>query len=337
MLSSGRLSCSSKIKNTPRTINETPVLKIIIRLAVSAGLLVFLIVHSDLQMLRSTLAKIGVVDILSATATLFILTPFLAWRWHTIAHAIGVKLTKRSALVIVLIGTFFNQVLPSAIGGDAIRIWLLKKENVSLTKCFSSILLDRVVALFGMVLIVGAGFQLLMQIVRQPTLKLAAGTVIAAGLSGVVILLLLDKIPLPAGLRNHSIALKLLSVASDARRVFFSLRTLAVALVASVIIHLLVSVAVWILARGIGLTVGLEVFVLLLPLVLLLSLLPISVAGWGVREGAMIASLALVDVDAASAFAVSALFGLAYILAGLPGGLVWLFMGKKQKNSNDPS
>ena len=306
-------------------------LKIIIRLAVSAGLLVFLVVHSDLQMLRSTLAKIGVVDILSATAILFILTPILAWRWHTIAHAIGVNLTKRSALVIVLIGTFFNQVLPSAIGGDAIRIWLLKKENVSLTKCFSSILLDRVVALFGMVLIVGAGFQLLMQIVRQPTLKLAVGTVIAAGLSGVVILLLLDKIPLPASLRHHSIALKLLSIASDARRVFFSLRTLAVALVASVIIHLLVSVAVWILARGIGLSVGLEVFVLLLPLVLLLSLLPISVAGWGVREGAMIASLALVDVDAASAFAVSALFGLAYILAGIPGGLVWLFMDNKQK------
>jgi uncharacterized membrane protein YbhN (UPF0104 family) len=98
----------------------------------------------------------------------------------------------------------------------------------------------------------------------------------------------------------------------------------------------MVSTAAWILARGIGVDVGIEVFILLLPLVLLLSLLPISIAGWGVREGTMIACLSLVGVDAASAFAVSALLGLTYVLSGLPGGLVWLLSGAKTRMS-DPS
>jgi len=70
--------------------------------------------------------------------------------------------------------------------------------------------------------------------------------------------------------------------------------------------------------------------------VLLLSLLPISIAGWGVREGAMIACLGLVGVDAASAFAVSALFGLTSVVVGLPGGLVWLLIGQRTRNSPTP-
>jgi hypothetical protein len=79
--------------------------------------------------------------------------------------------------------------------------------------------------------------------------------------------------------------------------------------------------------------VDLEVFILLLPFVLLLSLLPISVAGWGVREGAMIAGLGYVGVDSASAFVISALFGVAYIFAGIPGVIAWLIEGRIKGNN----
>jgi len=316
---------------------ELRLVRFLLKLIVSVGLLAVLIWHTDLVALQIALSHISWRDMLAAVLILVALTPLLAWRWCGIANAVGVPLTRRSALVIVLIGTFFNQVLPSAIGGDMVRVWLVRSARVSLTKGLSSILLDRIVALFGMVLIVAVGFPWLIDIVRHPALKTVAMVTVIAGFGGTISLLLLDKIPFPRALRARLHIDKPLRLAADARAVLLSPRVAGPALLASVMIHLMVSVAVWILARGIGLSVALQVFVLLLPVVLLASLLPISIAGWGVREGAMIACLALVGVDAASAFAVSALFGLTYVIAGLPGGLAWILAGRTIHTSAPPS
>jgi len=63
--------------------------------------------------------------------------------------------------------------------------------------------------------------------------------------------------------------------------------------------------------------------ILTLPMVLALAI-PISVAGWGVREGTMVVALGQVGVLPADALALSVAFGLIYMLAGIPGGLLWL-------------
>jgi uncharacterized membrane protein YbhN (UPF0104 family) len=94
--------------------------------------------------------------------------------------------------------------------------------------------------------------------------------------------------------------------------------------------HVGLSVCVFLIATAVGVEVELIHVLVLFPPVFLVSLLPISIAGWGVREGAMVAALSLVGVDEASALAVSILFGLGVLLVGLPGGLVW-FAGKGKK------
>jgi hypothetical protein len=69
--------------------------------------------------------------------------------------------------------------------------------------------------------------------------------------------------------------------------------------------------------------------VLLLPLVTLITLFPLSVGGWGVREGAMIVALGFVSVSATSAFSLSVLYGLVILASGIPGAFVWLTTGKR--------
>jgi hypothetical protein len=68
----------------------------------------------------------------------------------------------------------------------------------------------------------------------------------------------------------------------------------------------------------------------LVPLVVLVSMLPVSVAGWGVREGAMVVALGAVGVDRATALTTSVLFGLALAATGIPGGLLWLYGRRHQ-------
>ena len=67
-----------------------------------------------------------------------------------------------------------------------------------------------------------------------------------------------------------------------------------------------------------------------MPPVLLVMTLPISIAGWGVREQAMVAAFALVGVPGEGALALSIMFGLMGLITGLPGGVVWLISSDKK-------
>jgi hypothetical protein len=102
--------------------------------------------------------------------------------------------------------------------------------------------------------------------------------------------------------------------------VAYFLPPLALALV----IHFGVSFVVWLIARGSDVHVSIGQCFVLVPVVVLFSMVPVSIAGWGVREGAMVVALGLVGVARAPALAVSVLFGLTLAVSGLPGGFLWL-------------
>jgi glycosyltransferase 2 family protein len=92
-----------------------------------------------------------------------------------------------------------------------------------------------------------------------------------------------------------------------------------------VIIALALSVGAWCLSRAQHLDVSFVDFLMLMPPVVLLSGLPISVGGWGVRENAMIAALGTVGVGASAAMVLSVQLGALVALLSLPGGALWLW------------
>ena len=73
--------------------------------------------------------------------------------------------------------------------------------------------------------------------------------------------------------------------------------------------------------------------VLLVPPVILITVVPVSIAGWGVREGAMVVAFGFLNVPANAAFAVSVLFGLTLAVASLPGSLFWWLGGYSAKRA----
>jgi uncharacterized membrane protein YbhN (UPF0104 family) len=58
---------------------------------------------------------------------------------------------------------------------------------------------------------------------------------------------------------------------------------------------------------------------------MLLSMIPISLAGWGIREGAMVVVFSLAGLKAEASLSISVLFGACLFVSGLPGGFIWLF------------
>jgi hypothetical protein len=99
----------------------------------------------------------------------------------------------------------------------------------------------------------------------------------------------------------------------------------AAALALAVISTLALSLTAWCLSRAQHLDVSFVDFLMLMPPVVLLSGLPISVGGWGVRENAMIAAMATVGVGASAATVLSIQLGGLAALVSLPGGALWLW------------
>jgi uncharacterized membrane protein YbhN (UPF0104 family) len=88
-------------------------------------------------------------------------------------------------------------------------------------------------------------------------------------------------------------------------------------------------------AYFVALAFGIELTVFdalaLIPVALFAMLMPISIAGWGVREGVLVFLLGIVGVPAAQVLILSVAYGLAMFAAALPGGLIWL-RAREQKS-----
>jgi hypothetical protein len=82
--------------------------------------------------------------------------------------------------------------------------------------------------------------------------------------------------------------------------------------------------AMQVCASGMGIALDPGAAFVIVPAVMLVSLAPVTFAGWGLREGAMIVGLGLAGVSASDALAVSVAFGLLLVVLGVPGGVLWL-------------
>jgi uncharacterized membrane protein YbhN (UPF0104 family) len=94
--------------------------------------------------------------------------------------------------------------------------------------------------------------------------------------------------------------------------------------VMSLCIHLLSIISVYLLSISMGLNIIWTDLLLIIPLVIFFVALPISIAGWGVREGVMVLGLGYLGVASEEALALSIVFGLSTLIISIPGSAIWL-------------
>jgi len=116
----------------------------------------------------------------------------------------------------------------------------------------------------------------------------------------------------------------LAELSRESRRLFADRRRAGIVLGLSVVTISLTIAAFKLIAEAIGTHLSLGNWAMIVPPVTLIQLLPVSLAGWGVREVALVLILGAFGVAAETALAISILSGLCMILVGLPGGLIWL-------------
>lgn len=294
----------------------------LVKLAISALLIWLLVRNRDLGGLAREMLAVEPLALVAAAAGLFALLVPQALRWSVVLRAMGHPRGLRVSLPLTMIGLFFSQTLPTSIGGDGMRAWELHRDGLAMSSAVSSVLIDRAAGLLGICVLVTATLPLLLGIVPNPAVETGVGLLLAAGYGGVAIAMLLDR--LPESLRRFKVVRGFAALSTSLRAVILAPRPALAALGASLVYQLGAVAVVFALARGIGIPVAPAACLVIVPLANLSALLPISIAGWGVREGAFVAGFGFVGVAAADAIAVSVLFGLLTMLVGMSGGLVWL-------------
>ena len=309
----------------------------LLRFLVSAGLLAFLVLRLDWVPMKQALAELRVSWAVAALG-LFLLTPLVAGlRWQLLARPLGFEYRFRRYAGIYYVGMLFNLILPTSVGGDVVRAWYLDGGQGRKMTALLCVLVDRATGL--VVLIVTACCATLFQLDSLPCWVLVSvWTVAAAAAGGLIVLPWLGRLAervgpvqpdAQTGRRGWRYwAKRLASIPAgilDALRQYRGReRIVAITCLLSLVIMAVNVIVVWMLGRSLGAQVPGAYYWVAVPVVTLLTLVPISVNGMGVREAGL--GLLLAETGAPISLGVTIavlLFGL-YLAAGLVGAAVYL-------------
>jgi len=255
----------------------------------------------------------------------------LALRWRKIAAACGANLGFMPAVQMSFIATFFNQVLPSTIGGDGVRIWLLARTGAGWARAAYSVLIDRIVGVFALASLVIACLPWTFELIRDPIARavlLAIGFGVVAG----TFLFLFIGMRYRQFFDRWMLTRHLSAASRAAITLCSSAPSIVVIIACSIVIHLLTIIAAWCCTRAVAAPISFAQVLLLMPPVLLVSTMPISIAGWGVRESSMIVAFAYAGLAQSNGLTLSILWGAASFAVGIAGGIVWIVSGLRVRS-----
>ncbi len=161
--------------------------------AISALLLYLALDFVNLATLRGRLYSIELKWIAAAVAIIFVQLALAALRWQRITLACGARLSIRRAILYMLIGMFFNQTLPSTVGGDAARVWLLARHDSGWKPAVYSVLIDRGVGLLWLALLVLFCLPWSLNFIQNPVGRIALIAIGAGSIAGLGVLFTIDR------------------------------------------------------------------------------------------------------------------------------------------------
>jgi glycosyltransferase 2 family protein len=306
-----------------------------IKIVISAALLYLALRKANFSDLASRIdvASLGWIGLAIAATFLQIFIAVL--RWRIVSAACGAPLTTRQAMRYNLIGAFFNQTLPSSIGGDAVRLWLVARAGAGWRAATYSIFVDRAIGLIALAIMIVASLPWSYHLIADPYGRSALLLLDFAALAGGVGFLILGRLRWP-WLKTWWGTHHIYACAVIANRVVFS-RERGIAIAAlSIFVHVLAVVIAWCVVQSIAAPVGFGQIFQLIPPIMLITMLPISIAGWGVREATMALAFGYAGLMTNEGINVSLLFGAVSFIVGAFGGLVWIFSAEKAAQGAAP-
>lgn len=307
------------------------------RLFVGISIIVFLFLVVDLEHFHRP-NELNIGYIIAAFLLVFLDRLFNAYRWSILINSKDLNATFTEIVKIYFKSNFLGLIMPSSVGGEFLKGYGLSKLTSKAIDSFSSVILERILGLIALTSIcTGSCFFFYNELERFPV-------VIAMRDLSIVILMLTLSI-LPIGYFCFPFINK---ISWEKRGSIFLLmekawlsfydyrkqkRKLSTAFLYSFLIQFLRIVFIWSLGNGLGITLESSYYFVFVPFVQLAGMIPLSVAGLGIEEGAFVYFFSVIGANPAGILGMAILARILTILSILPGGWIYLKDGLGPKVS----
>jgi glycosyltransferase 2 family protein len=297
--------------------------KTLIRGFLSFSLVFFLLMQMDLSAILQKSTRIDLTLFVLAVVAMMAQIIFLNLRWQEYMNVGGRNsLSFKTCMLMNVAGYFANIFFIASVGGIIAKSALAMRHGVYFMHAVFASLFDRFMTLVALIIFSALGLPFLIGTIDN---KIAV--LFAASICFIVIGLVILTVILRSGLmKSYILSNRRRSRIFAILRLFLENRCMML----RTTIHSLLGqayffLAVFILSLGIdGVHSETIAFFALLPILALISSLPISFGGWGIREGAFIYGLGLIGFTMEDAFFLSVQVGLASMVAPLVIGLPYL-------------
>ncbi|HMA89125.1 MAG TPA: lysylphosphatidylglycerol synthase domain-containing protein [Burkholderiales bacterium] len=276
-----------------------------LRLSVSLSIIAVILSRVSIRDMLARAASGAPLYLAGALALMLLSIVLVALRWRLLARWLGMAMSIGLAVRALFLAVFGGQVLPSALGADVLRGWLLARKTNGVARVVASLVADRLVALFAACLLLLISDRAVARLLPMFAPYVAPLAVLGVGAILLVFL---------AGLRRVSV------LDAPARQA----KPLLLAIAIAVVVQGAAVVTAALVATAYSMNGTLALWVSVVPLSVIISSIPISVNGWGVREATIVALAAPLGVPPTDALLVSVTLGALNVLASLPGALVML-------------
>lgn len=305
----------------------------ILRVVISLGLLIYLIYIADIQKIILTLQEIDFGSVVLAIGAFLVSLSFLTGRWHLLIRSYGFFTKYFHLFVFYFIGIFFNNFLPTSIGGDLSRAYYLGQHSGNNPASIGTVFLERIIGLLATLTL--AGFSLIWLIRYFNTMRIIYITVALAIFVAVFLVFVMSR----RLYRRFNSLISLITfydIGDKIIRVFDTLHSyrdkkliLVSAYLVSLSSQFMLIVMNYILAQALGIqTVSFGYFFLVVPVTFIFSLLP-SINGLGVRDTGYMLLLVRQGVAPAQVLSLSFMATAIPVIMSLVGGAFFLFYRHK--------
>jgi hypothetical protein len=249
----------------------------------------------------------------------------MAIRWLLLLRAAGVDIPAASALRIFLTSSFVGSFLPAGVGADAARAYEVASRTSRGSQAVASVGIDRVLGLVAIAVLGIAGVAGWAQHV-DPALRLRLMAAAALGGAATLAVFWVDKVAracLPVRWHGTRWGRRILRLGDAVGAYRGHPKVLTQVMALSIAVQLVRVFQGYGLGRGLGIQVGLEYYLVFMPIAMLVLLLPVSISGFGLPQAAIVWLLRPVGVPDAESLALSTLLIVIGMIGNLPGALLY--------------
>ncbi|MDH5639006.1 MAG: flippase-like domain-containing protein [Nitrospinota bacterium] len=316
------------------------------RITISLGLLGFILWKVDIDPLVDLMAGASIPLVFLAFTMIFVDQAVTAYAWGRMLAAGGYVIPYKDTLRVTLAADFIGLAIPSGMGADMVRIIGLSRYIKNSAHAMSSLFAFRVMGL-GQTITIAAIVLMIFpdELPDDPMFVMLKTIVISLFFLGVLGLLFMGRIErflevIAPKTRLEPLMLKIRDLYSTFLFYLSHKDALVAAFIGDLYVQFAKILSIYIVALALGFDVGPIPFFILVPVVNILVLLPVSMAGLGVREGMYVILFAHVGLSAAQCLTMSLLgFGVNMLMV-LAGGTVYMLFGfpesQKLKSAGAP-